>query len=180
MRLPLRFCLPAIAGAMSAAILFAGWVPSAPKPRRTFTITISPESAVDIQQRAARREQAHHFFRGYNESWHWINALNLPAFWAAVLVDIEAQHRGEEVGLFTFSAAREMIVVAVVRVLIWYFVGGQFDVVIPRNAQCGACRRHRHHGLERVHDSWSAIDQVPNENGLASFRMRPAGGMPAK
>jgi len=32
MPLPLRFCLPALAGAMSAAILFTGWMPSAHKP----------------------------------------------------------------------------------------------------------------------------------------------------
>jgi hypothetical protein len=33
--------------------------------------------------------------------------------WAAIPLEIEAQHRGEEVGVFTLSSAREMIAGAV-------------------------------------------------------------------
>lgn len=112
MPLPLRFCLPALVGAMNAAILFTGWVPSAPKPIKfeNLTITISPEAAADIRRQAARREQAHPFLSPiHNESWHWywMIALNCPAIWATVPLDREAQHRGEEVGAFTLSSARK-------------------------------------------------------------------------
>lgn len=78
MPLPLRFCLPALAGAMSAAILFTGWVPSALKPTefQNVTITIALEAAADIRQPVARREQAHPFLsRIHNESSHWCAEL---------------------------------------------------------------------------------------------------------
>jgi len=135
MPLPLRFCLPALAGAMSAAILFTGWVPSAPKPTQfeSVTITLAPEAAADIRQQVARRERAHPFLsRIHNERWHWywMNALNCPAIWAAVPLDIWAQHRGEEVGVFTLSSAREMIATAVIGVLVWYFVGWSLEALL--------------------------------------------------
>ncbi len=145
MPLPLRFCLPAVAGAMSAAILFTGWVPSAPKPTQfeNITITIAPEAAADIRQRVARREQAHPFLsRIHNESWHWywMVALNCPAILATVPLDIEAQHRGEEVGVFTLSSAREMIAAAVIGVLVWYFVGRSLEALLSRSERCAANR----------------------------------------
>ena len=137
MPVPLRFCLPALAGAMSAAIMFTGWVPSAPKPTQfeNVTIVIAPEAAADIRQQAARREQAHPFLsRIHNESWHWywMVALNCPAIWATVPLDIEAQHRGEEVGVFTLSSAREMIAAAFIGVLVWYFVGRSLEALLSR------------------------------------------------
>ena len=143
MPLPLRFCLPALAGAMSAAILFTGWLPSAPKPTQSedLILTISPESVADIQQQAARREQAHPFLsRIHNDSWHWywITALNCPAIWATVPLDLEAQHRGEEVGVFTLSSAREMIAAAVFGVLVWYFVGWSLEALLSRSERSAA------------------------------------------
>lgn len=145
MPLPLRFCLPVLAGAMSAAILFTGWVPSAPKSTQfeNVTITIAPEAAADIRQQVARREQAHPFLsRIHNESWHWywMIALNCPAIWATVPLDIEAQHRGEEVGVFTLSSAREMIAAAVIGVLVWYFVGRSLEALLSRSERRAANR----------------------------------------
>lgn len=145
MSLPLRFCLPALAGAMSAAILFTGWVPSAPKPTQTEYVfaEIAPEAAADIQQQAARREQSHPFLsRIHNDDWHWywMNALNGPAIWAAIPLDIEAQHRGEEVGVFTLSSAREMIAVAVIGYLVWYFVGLSLEALLSRSERRAASR----------------------------------------
>lgn len=145
MSLPLRFCLPALAGAMSAAILFTGWVPSAPKPTQSenLILTMPPEAVLNIQQQAARREQAHPFLsRIHNESWHWywMVALNCPAMWTAIPLDIEAQHRGEEVGVFTLSSAREMIAGAVVGVLVWYFVGRSLEALLSRPERRAANR----------------------------------------
>src|SRR5436190_13721438 len=138
MPLPLRFCLPALAGAISAAILFTGWVPTATKPPQfeNVTITIAPDAAADIRQQVARREQAHPFLsRIHNDSWHWywMVALNCPATLATVPLDIEAQHRGEEVGVYTLSSAREMIAAAVIGVLVWYFVGRSLEALLSRS-----------------------------------------------
>jgi hypothetical protein len=145
MPLPLRFCLPALAGAMSAAILFTGWAPTAPKPTQAedFMLTITPESAADIEQQAASREQAHPFLsRIHNESWHWywIVALNCPAMWAAIPLDLEAQHRDEEVGNYTLASAREMIAAAVIGVLVWYFVGRSLEALVSRSERRAANR----------------------------------------
>ena len=60
--------------------------------------------------------------------------------WAAVPLDIEAQHRGEEVGVFTLSSAREMIVAAFVGVLVWYFVGRSLEALLSRSERGGAHR----------------------------------------
>ena len=70
MRWLVRLCLPVLAGAMSAMILFTGWVtrgqhPFTPIPVETLTITISPEGATYIRQQAAAREQAHPFLSRY-------------------------------------------------------------------------------------------------------------------
>jgi len=145
MPLPLRFCLPALAGAISTAILFTGWAPTAPKPTQfeNVTITIAPEAAADIRQQVARREQAHPFLsRIHNDSWHWywMVALNCPATLATVPLDIEAQHRGEEVGVFTLSSAREMIAAAVIGVLVWYFVGWSLEALLSRSERRAANR----------------------------------------
>ncbi len=144
MPLPLRFCLPAVAGAMSAAILFTGWVPSAPKPTQLENVLIlAPEAAADTRKQVARREQAHPFLsRIHNESWHWywMIALNCPAILATVPLDIEAQHRGEEVGFFTLSSAREMIAAAVIGVLVWYFVGRSLEALLSRSERRAANR----------------------------------------
>jgi hypothetical protein len=145
MPLPLRFCLPALAGAMNAAILFTGFVPSALNPTefQNVTITIALEAAADLRQQVARHEQAHPFLsRIHNESshWYWMNALNCPAIWAAIPLDIEAQHRGEEVGVFTLSSAREMIATAVIGVLVWYFVGRSLEALLSRSERRAANR----------------------------------------
>jgi hypothetical protein len=67
-------------------------------------------------------------------------ALNCPAIWAAVPLDIEAQRRGEEVGVFTLSSAREIVVGAVIGVLVWYFVGRSLDALLSRSERRAANR----------------------------------------
>jgi hypothetical protein len=65
-------------------------------------------------------------------------ALNCPATLATVPLDIEAQHRGEEVGVFTLSSAREMIAAAVIGVLVWYFVGRSLEALLSRSERRAA------------------------------------------
>jgi hypothetical protein len=67
-------------------------------------------------------------------------ALNCPAILATVPLDIEAQHRGEEVGFFTLSSAREMIAAAVIGVLVWYFVGRSLEALLSRSERRAANR----------------------------------------
>ena len=67
-------------------------------------------------------------------------ALNCPAIWATVPLDLEAQHHGEDVGVFTLSSAREMIVAGVIGVLVWYFVGRSLDALLSRSERRAANR----------------------------------------
>lgn len=125
MRVPLRYILPVCVFVVNIMVLFAGWLPLAWSTGRSLHL---PPIRTDISPQAHPILARVHFEQG---QWYWISAVNMPAFWTMIPLNIMAQHRGEEVGAWSVEGAREMLGITFVGLFVWYFVGWSAEGLVP-------------------------------------------------